>query len=240
MDQAKENAGRVSIEVSGGNDQVRIDTKYPEQRHSWGRNSFNVSVSYKIWIPDRAAIDVKSFSGNVNLTSIGGAAKVNSMSGDVEIIGAAGVEVKLTSGELTLEDVAGDAYLKTISGNVLVKRVKGSIELESVSGGIELLEISEARSVSAKVVSGDVTYAGKILPGGNYEFKSHSGNVEIQIPANSAFDLEANSFSGTIDSEFDIQVVGKISPKEVRGTVNKGGARIRLTCFSGNVEIKKR
>ena len=63
--------------------------------------------------------------------------------------------------------------------------------------------------------------------------------VVMHIPANSSFDLEAGTFSGVIDSDFEIQVEGKISPKEVHGTVNKGGARIRAKSFSGNVEIRK-
>ncbi len=62
----------------------------------------------------------------------------------------------------------------------------------------------------------------------------------MTIPAGSGFDLEANTFSGDIDSEFEITVSGKISPKEIRGTVGKGGATLILKSFSGNVDLKKK
>jgi hypothetical protein len=239
LDKAKENANLVTIEVTKEAGVLRIETKYPERRNFWGGSSIDVSVSYKLWIPEKASVDVRSVSGDVNLASIGGAAKVNNVSGNVEILGAAGVEVKLVSGDLTLDNILGDAYLKSVSGNVTATRVKGSLEIGSVSGDLVLKDVSDARTVSAKSVSGNITYVGSILAGGNYELKTHSGDIEMRIPANSAFDFEADTFSGVIDSDFAIEVVGKISPKEIRGTVNKGGARIRLASFSGNIDLKK-
>jgi DUF4097 and DUF4098 domain-containing protein YvlB len=239
LDKAKENANLVTIEVTKEAGVLRIETKYPERRTFWGGSSIDVSVSYKLSIPEKAAVDVTSVSGDVNLASIGGAAKVNSVSGNVEILGAAGVEVKLVSGDLTLNDIQGDAYLKSVSGNVTATRVKGSLEIGSVSGDVDLKDVSDARTVSAKSVSGNITYVGSILAGGNYELKSHSGDIEMRIPASSAFEFEANTRSGVIDSDFPIEVSGKISPNEVHGTVNKGGARIRLVSFSGNIDLKK-
>jgi hypothetical protein len=239
LEKAKENAALVPIEVTSEAGVVRIETKYPENRGSWGRESINVSVDYKIWIPEKASAEVKSVSGDVDTAGIGGQVRVKSVSGDVRVLGAVGADINVVSGDVTAENIAGDAYLKTVSGTVLATKVKGSVESESVSGDLTLKDVSEARSVSGKTVSGTIAYSGTILPGGNYEFSAHSGNVELRLPAASAFDLEASTFSGVIDSEFQIQVVGKLSPKEVHGTVNGGGARIRAKAFSGNVEIKK-
>lgn len=237
---AKENAAQVTIEVTKDADLVRVETKYPKRSGGfWGGDSINVSVDYKLWVPDTAAVELKSVSGDVRVAAIGGHARVSCVSGNVDLLGAAGADIDLVSGELTLENIAGDAYLKTVSGNIDVTRVKGSVEAEAVSGDIDLRDISEAQTVSAKNVSGNITYAGKIKAGGRYEIKTHSGDVRMTIPADSAFDFEANTFSGDIDSDFEIQVVGKISPREIRGTVGKGGATVKLKSFSGNVELKK-
>lgn len=239
LDKAKENAKEVTIEVTNAGNVVRIETKYPERKHFWGGDSINVSVSYVVMVPAKASVEVKSISGDVKLDAIGGPAKVNSVSGNVDVLGAAGADVKLVSGDLTLQNIAGDAFLKSVSGNVKATKIKGSVELESVSGDIDLVDVAEARTVTGKTVSGNITYRGTIMPGGNYELKSHSGDVTLTIPASSAFDFEANTFSGVIDSDFPIEVSGKLSPREIRGTINKGGARIQLSTFSGNIELKK-
>ena len=239
MDKAKENAALVPIEVTKEGDLLRIETKYPERHGSWGGDSGNVSVSYKLWIPDMASVEAKCVSGDIKVAPLGGAAKIRTVSGNVDILGAAGADVNLVSGDLKVENVLGDAYLKTVSGDITATKVKGSVEIESVSGDLELKDVSEAKTVTGKSVSGNLTYVGTILPGGNYELTVHSGDVTMRIPANSAFDLEAGTFSGTIDSDFEIQVMGKLSAKEIHGTVNGGGARVRIKSFSGTIEIKK-
>jgi DUF4097 and DUF4098 domain-containing protein YvlB len=238
---AKDNAAQVTIEVTKDADLVRVETKYPKRSGGfWGGDSINVSVDYKVWVPDQVAVEIRSVSGDVSVAPIGGKAKIGCVSGNVDLKGAAGADVDLVSGELTLENIAGDAYLKTVSGNIEATGVKGSIEAEAVSGDIDLRDVSEAQTVSAKNVSGNITYIGKIKAGGRYELKAHSGDVRMTIPADSAFDFEASTFSGDIDSDFEIQVVGKISPREIHGTVGKGGATVTLKSFSGSIDLKKR
>jgi DUF4097 and DUF4098 domain-containing protein YvlB len=240
MDKAKEDAAKVTIEVTSEAGVVQILTRYPERQGGfWGSGSLNVSVNYKVSIPEKAGVEVKSVSGDVHLEAIGGPAKVKSVSGDAAITGAAGVDVDLTSGDLTLANISGDVYIKSVSGDIKATGIKGSIELSSISGEIDLKDVSDARSVSAKTVSGNITYIGAIVAGGNYELKSFSGNVEMRIPAGSAFDFEASTRSGVVDTDFSVEVSGRISPKEIHGTVNKGGARIRLSSFSGDIDLKK-
>jgi hypothetical protein len=241
LDKAKENAAKVTIEVTNEADRVSVETKYPKRTGGfWGGDSINVSVDYKVWIPEQAAVEVKSVSGDVKVAPIGGAAKVKCVSGNVDLGGAAGADVDLVSGDLTLANIAGDAYLKAVSGNIEASGVKGSVEVEAVSGDIQLLNVSGAQTINAKSVSGNITYTGALNEGGRYEIKTHSGDVRMVIPAGSAFELEANTFSGDIASDFEITAVGKTSPREIHGTVGKGGTTVILKSFSGNVDLKKK
>lgn len=237
---AKENAALVTIEVTREAGVLRIDTKYPHRKSFWGSDSINVSVDYKLWIPAAASVEVKSVSGNVDLDSLGGAVKAKVVSGSIGLRKAAsGAELTTVSGELTLEDVIGNVYLKTVSGDIEAVRIKGSIEAGSVSGGIELNDVSGAAGVSAKTVSGNVVYQGGIEDKGRYSLKSHSGDVRMSLPTEAKFAFDAETFSGVVDSDFKIEVSGKISPREVHGTINGGGAEVRLETFSGSIDLKK-
>lgn len=241
LEKAKENAAKVTIEVTGTADRVSVETKYPKRQGGfWGGDSINVTVNYKVWVPEQAAVEIKSVSGDVEVAAIGGKARIESVSGNVGLRGAAGAEIKLVSGDLTIENIVGDAFLNAVSGDIDVTRIKGSIEADAVSGDIVLEDVSEAQTVDIKTVSGNVTYSGQLKVGARYELRTHSGDVRMTIPAGSGFDLEANTFSGDIDNEFEITVSGKISPKEIRGTVGKGGATLILKSFSGNVDLKKK
>ena len=239
-ERAKENADLVTIDVSRTDGVLRIETKYPRQMKFWGDDSMNVSVEYKLWIPAKASAEIKSVSGNVDLSAIGGSAKAGSVSGEITLRKASsGADLNSVSGNIDVEDVTGNVDLKTVSGNVIVSGVRGSVEAESVSGGVELDGVTGASVVDAKTISGDVEYRGKIEARGSYRLKSHSGDVRMTIPADSAFSFEAETFSGDVDLDFQIEVSGKISPREIRGVVNKGGADIRLTSFSGSIDLKK-
>jgi len=242
LEKAKENAAKVTIEVTSETDAVRVETKYPKRTGGfWGGDSIKVSVDYKVWVPEQAAVEIESVSGDVQVAPIGGKARIECVSGNVGLRGAAGAEVKLVSGDLEIENITGDAFIKAVSGDIDVTRIKGSVEAEAVSGDIVLQDVSEAQTVEVKTLSGNVTYTGQLKAGGRYVLEAHSGDVRMTIPAESTFDLEAKTFSGDIDSAFEITTAaGKISPREVRGTVGKGGATIVLKTFSGNVDLKKK
>jgi DUF4097 and DUF4098 domain-containing protein YvlB len=244
LSHAKENSSLVTIEVTNEAGLLRIETNYPRQRTFLGGDSINIFVNYKLWIPSEASVEVKSVSGDVGLEAIGGAIKTGVVSGSVTLKkAAAGADLSTVSGELILEEISGDVYLKTVSGDIDVTRIKGSIEAETVSGRIEMREVSEARearAVNAKSLSGDVDYQGGISPQGRYTLKSHSGDLRLIIPPESAFEFDATTFSGSIDSDFPIEVSGKMSSRELHGAVGKGGSSLRLSTFSGDIALKKR
>ena len=99
--------------------------------------------------------------------------------------------------------------------------------------------ISDADVVKGKTMSGSAIYLGEINPNGRYSLNAHSGKVEMTIPSDSAFDLTASTFSGSIKVDFKIMVSGTLSKKKISGSVNGGGADVNLKTFSGNVYLKK-
>ena len=233
LEKAAENAAKVTVEVTKKDDLVRVLTQYPK------RDSANVSVDYKVWVPDQAGVELKSISGDVRVCPLGGKARVNCISGDIELLGAAAADIESVSGDLTIENIGGDAYLKTVSGDIAAKGISGSVDVGTVSGDVELLGITGAQKVSAESVSGSIAYSGGVTSGGRYAITSHSGRVRMTIPAGAAFDLEASSFSGGIDNDFELQTAGEVSRREIRGTVGEGGATVVLRTFSGRIALKR-
>jgi DUF4097 and DUF4098 domain-containing protein YvlB len=238
-EKAKENLGLVNIEVVKEGNALRVETKYPDGKIFRGR--LNVHVNYVLSIPDRATLRVKNVSGDIDVAAIGGALDIDEVSGTVKITDAAGtVEAKTVSGGITLSGGNGEVGLKAVSGRIQASGVKGSIDAETVSGSIFLKDVKGARSVRAKTVSGGIDCETDILPGGRYSFDALSGGINLTLPSSAAFDLEAESFSGSIKTDFAVTVSGRVSPKELRGTVGAGGAVLRVKTFSGTVDIKKK
>jgi DUF4097 and DUF4098 domain-containing protein YvlB len=236
LSRAQENAKMVLIEVKKEANILRIETKYPEHRRGY---SINVSVNYKLWIPDKAFVDLNSVSGEVTAEGIGGSARVNTVSGTINLENVEkGADCKSTSGDLVLQNIKGDIDANTTSGEISASKIVGSIHAVSVSGDIELNDVSEAKVIKASSVSGSISYQGKINSDGKYSLKTTSGQIVMDLPSDSGFELEADTFSGHIDSDFPIEISGKIAPREFHGVVNKGGGYISLSSFSGSIRIK--
>lgn len=234
---AQENAGKVSIEVEKENDTLVIKTGYPKR----SGGSLNVSVDFQVTVPSQVSLKIRSINGDVKCSQLDGFLKVNSVSGDLILEGSGeGADCESVSGDIEIKEVKGDANLKTISGNITVGNITGSAKAESVSGSIKLNNIEKAKIVDVNTLSGDIDYTGDIGAEGSFTFKTHSGDLKINLPANAAFELEVKTFSGSIESDFEISLSGKFSGKELRGTVNGGGADLEMKTFSGDVYLKKK
>lgn len=198
-------------------------------------------------------------SGMVRLENIGGRAIARTASGPVNVLTVSGdVEATSNSDNVTVEDVRGRVIASSLSGNVIVRKAdegvranstsanveiasaKGRIEAETISGSILLRDV-DSHDLRLKSLSSSVRYQGRLHDDGRYEFNSFSGDVVITLPAESEFNLTAQTFSGTIHTEFPIQLTaGKLSSRgPVQGTAGKGGAQVKAESFSGNVYIKK-
>lgn len=198
-------------------------------------------------------------SGSIRLEQIGGRAAAHSSSGGVTIRNVGGdVEAASNSDNVLVEDVRGRVVATSFSGSVIVRKAdegvratatsssieitnaKGRIEAETISGAITLREV-DSHDLRLKSLSSGVRYQGKLYADGRYEFNSFSGDVVITLPPDSEFNLTAQTFSGTINSDFPIQLTaGKLSSRgPVQGIAGKGGAQLKAESFSGSVHIKK-
>ena len=255
MEKAKENASKVKIEVTREDGVLKVWTKYPKP----SIKNLSVSVNYKVMIPSQAMIKARSVSGDVTLEKIGGKATSETTSGDVTVMGARnganaetvsgdvkvsdvenGVYCKTASGNVDAKNITGNADLNCVSGDVSAENIRGAVEADTVSGNVKLMGISDADVVKGKTMSGSTIYYGDINSNGRYSLEAHSGKVEMTIPSGSAFDLTASTFSGTIKTEFKVMMSGKLSKKKISGSVNGGGADVKLKTFSGNVYLKKK
>ncbi len=242
----------VTVSIMARPSRLEIRTRYP------ARGKSQVSVNYELRLPRIVNIDgIRSVSGDIEISEIDGRVVARSVSGSIAVRGVAQdldlksisgsvtvantggrTSISATSGPVEVVDVAGDLEVKGVSGDISIRRVRGRIEAETVSGDVGISE-SSAATVRASTVSGNISFSGSLHPEERYELKSFSGNVEAVLPGNSSFDLEASTFSGSLESDFEIKIQGRMEKRSIRGTVGQGGAILELSSFSGTVRLRK-
>jgi DUF4097 and DUF4098 domain-containing protein YvlB len=209
------------------------------------------------------AAELQSVSGDIRLTdapaeatvrSTSGDLDVNvsqtrrivaaSVSGDVRLRGAAqqSVEAEAVSGDVMVQVQTPQVRAKAVSGDIEVRSTAERIVANSVSGNVRVFG-DALRSTEVETVSGTVRIDGAPQRGGNLNVQSHSGRVELRLPADVAADFEVRSFSGSIRNAFGPQSerTSRYAPgSELRFSTGRGGARIVVRTFSGSVELARR
>jgi hypothetical protein len=128
--------------------------------------------------------------------------------------------------------------IMSVSGNVEVRNVTGQIRAETVSGDVLIADVTGL--VSASSVSGNVQAQITRLQGtGEMKFSSVSGNVVVRAPANLDADIEMSTLSGSLKSDFPIEVrEPRYGPgRSARGRLGSGLNSLRITTVSGRVSL---
>jgi DUF4097 and DUF4098 domain-containing protein YvlB len=238
----------VTIEAVERAGRVEVHTRYPERA-----NNIHTSVDYVVTVPAGASVNVHSISGDIHVTGVKGALRADAISGDVGIENADQIEqLKSFSGDVTVSGGAGtDVRASVINGDLTLRNVKArSLDVMTVSGDVKVIDAAADRA-GVKTISGAIEYTGPFARNGRYEFKAHSGDVRLMVTSNTGFEINADTFSGSIQSTVPLTLKEGELPaprgrravlvrREMKGTYGDGSALVTVSTFSGDVTIAKR
>ncbi len=195
-----------------------------------------VRFSFRIVVPADTRIDADTGSGSISVTDITAPVEVGSGSGSLRIENIGGpVRAKAGSGSIRADKVAGEFRGSTGSGSIhLLQTAPGDVKVSTGSGSIQLSGIDG--SLKASAGSGRIKVDGQQR--GDWELGTGSGSVTVRLPADAAFDLDAESHSGGINIDHPVTVRGKISKRHLRGEVRGGGPLLEIDTGSGGIRIE--
>ena len=178
--------------------------------------SRQVGMSYEIVVPANTRVRARTGSGALLVERVAGPVDVGSGSGGTRVSDVAGnVTIESTSGSIEVMAVDGDVALRTGSGAILVKSVDAALRARTGSGRVRV----EGR------------------PGGAWDLSAGSGDIRIDLPRDVAFEIDAQTWSGTVRSDHPVTVRGKMRRGRLQGDVRGGGPRVTLRTGSGDVTI---
>jgi predicted membrane protein len=144
------------------------------------------------------------------------------------------------SGDVEVSNVSGSIRAKSISGRVNIQATSGVVNASSVSGNVTVRDAGGA--VSAKSTSGEVDVDMTRIEGGDkMEFSSTSGNVTVRLPANADADVEMSVLSGSLKTDFPLQIEKReYGPgRRAWGFIGAGARKLRLSSVSGDVTLSR-
>jgi hypothetical protein len=195
----------------------------------------HVPVGARVWIKGGSTdVEVSGVTGGIDVSVVGGRIRVTGsprelnadcMDGDIEITGSPEwLRAKTAGGSITLRGSGQDVGLSTVSGRILAVGER----------------FSRARFES---VTGDIRFDGDVEPLGGLDFDTHSGTVELHLPASVAANFDVTSIAGTIDNA--ITAARPIAGREMRGqelhfSTNPSAANVSIRSFKGAVVLRRK
>ncbi|MEJ7577986.1 MAG: DUF4097 family beta strand repeat-containing protein [Pyrinomonadaceae bacterium] len=211
------------------------------------RASCNVSADIELNVPRGATIDVRTHSGDVQVAEVA-EARIKTLSGRIDVRGASkGIDAKSTSGDIDIRESSGRVSLRTITGDIEATNAGATLasdafEAETVSGEITLSRVTHT-NVSATSVTGSLSMTGALARGGRYEFKSSTGDVVLNLPADASFRINARvTTAGTIITDFPVRYTGEQSApsaQRLTGVYGSGDALLNLVSYNGTVHLRR-
>jgi Putative adhesin len=179
-------------------------------------------VDYTVLVPPVAFVSLRSSDGTIRAQGLRGDVVLEAASGSVEVtdVSDAHLHVKTLSGPISLTDISNS-----------------HLDIHSVSGDVSLRNVV-GPSVEVNSGSGRISYDGNPGQAGDYLFTSHTGNLEISIPASAWVDIKARSLKNQSDPEFPKYSSPPTGGQTLLGKPAKMlGSRFELRSFSGKIHL---
>ncbi len=142
--------------------------------------------------------------------------------GAVNITGITGqIRAQTHNGSINTDTTSGPIDLETHNGKILCRNLIGDLQAETHNGKANIIFSSEADPIC------------------NANVTTHNGSITIKLPHAVSSVIELSTNNGSIDTELEITMVGKISDNNIKAIVGTGQGKIYLNTHNGSIMIRK-
>ncbi len=226
-DASREAAAATRIESIDRGGRHEIVVQVPKRDGRFGFLGRGPELRVSVRCPEGADVELSTHSADLDVRGPVGDVNAKTASGDAVLGDARSLAFTTASGDLSAGAIAGALTTKGASGDVDVRSVGGIGTVNTVSGDVRIGPTGETMTVNA--VSGDIELD---AVGAGVRASTVSGDVRVAARQGLALWIDAQSVSGTLSSELDVEDVPAAEP----------GARqveLRIRTVSGDVRIAR-
>jgi len=136
---------------------------------------------------------------------------------DVTVPRSMSLELETTNGAIEVNGVSGMLKVETTNGHIRLDRCAGNVDASTTNG-----------RVTAELLSVDRTRSNRLT--------TTNGKIVLTVPSSLSAQIDASTTNGSIDSEIAV-ATHSVGRHSLRGTINGGGAELRLRTTNGSIEI---
>jgi|SRR5665213_1114281 len=184
-----------------------------KNRHEFSNWKRQMSISFKIYVPEEVATDLRTSGGGISLDNLKGDETFTTSGGGLRIDKLSGaIHGRTSGGGIDVSNSSDNIDLKTSGGGIIARNCEGKMSLITSGGGLELENLKG--NINAHTSGGGVlgrNIEGELITG------TSGGGIYLKDMACS---LEANTSAGSLTAQ-----------------MRKVGQYLRLSTSAGNIEL---
>jgi DUF4097 and DUF4098 domain-containing protein YvlB len=222
-------SGQDRVEVGNSATAVSVRTQ--------GRHGPPSEVRLRISAPAWVGLSLSGVNTSVKVEGVHAPITVETVEGEVSVTGGDGlISLRSVQGSVSLRGARGRITLNSVNEDVHVSASSGDVNAQTVNGEIGL-QLTDASSVDANTVNGDIHYSGPIRNGGRYALSTHNGDITLTVPEGTSASVAVSTYSGEFESEFPVPLRGTRAGKGFNFTLGSGSAQVTLESFQGTIQL---
>jgi DUF4097 and DUF4098 domain-containing protein YvlB len=192
-------------------------------------------------VTSEGVLDLKTNFGSLTVQDVAAERlTAHSDSGEIraeEITLDGALDLETNFGKVTANGARATSYrLKSDSGGLTLDGCRGPLDLQTNFGDIEVRNAREAE-LTLKTDNGGIYFSGSLHGKEAHLVESGFGKVHLVLPADAAFDLDAETDFGSIKTDFAVTVT-EFEEKHIVGEVNGGGPLLQIHTDSGDIKLE--
>lgn len=193
-------------------------------------------------VPTRTRLWIRAATASITLSGLEGGVDVSSTSGNIRFEGNPD-QLNLETMDGSIEVIATGPWIrtKTASGSITLRGSGEDVGATTVSGDINMLSTG-IRRIRMETVSGKVNFSGSLTRDGALTAESHSGTVDLLLPADLSAEFDLTTYQGTISNGFapERRPTRQGAGEELHITVETGTANVTVRTFKGPIILRKK
>ncbi len=150
------------------------------------------------------------------------------------------LEVESYKPDIKISSLNGDIRIKSYKSPMMIDSTTGSIRIDTYKDSIRLKNVTVRGALEVKSYKADAEIDARSL-GGSADLENSKGTIVLRVPQDTGLTVD---FQGgrrsSFRSDFALNAeAGSGFGHGVRGTINNGGASVRLRTEKGSVELRK-
>lgn len=196
-----------------------------------------------IRVPSTARVWVKSAGASVEVAGVRGGVDVTTVGGDIRVTGSPReLSAESMQGAVELDVSSPWVRARTAGGAITLRGASEDVAATTVSGRL-VAEMSGLRRARLETVSGDLRFAGTVDRDGSLVAETHSGAVDLALPADIGADFAIQTVAAPIENTLTSRralASRQRGGEELVFSTREGGAQVTVRSFKGRVRVMKR